>query len=266
MKQYKILTFLLAFAMTMISCEDTNESLVGSRGLAIVPVISDINPAFYTSNLASSYVAFTVDLEDGDTVDSAEIQVSFNGQTAVLQSIESFPLTVTIPALDAIAALGISESDVEIDDYFLYHVVTTKDGKSTRSQAALKVFVTCEFDPILTEGSYHVVSEAWEVEGDVTFTADPTDPYKIGVSGLFEMEGGAPNNNILYLNINPSNFSVTHEKTILGPTAPWGAYTDYAYGPVSGLYKSCTGDFEMTFAITVGAGSFGNYAFTFTKN
>jgi hypothetical protein len=266
MKQYKILTLLLGLAMMISGCEDTNESLVGSRGLAIVPTISDINPAFYTSDLASSYVAFTVDLEEGDNADSAEIQVTFKGKTAVVQSVESFPSTITLPALDAIEALGISESDVQIDDFFLYHVVTTNEGKSTRSRAALKVFVTCEFDPILTEGSYHVVSDDWQVEGDVTFTADPNNPYLIAVTGLFAMEGGAPNDNVLYLNIDPSNFSVTHETTLLGPSSPWGAYTNYYYNPVEGLYKSCTGTFEMVFGITVDEGGFGNYKFIFTKN
>lgn len=266
MKQYKLIAFLFSFALIISSCEDTNESLVGSRGVAVVPTIADINPAFYTSDLASSYVAFTVDLEEGDTVDSAEVQVTFNGETAVLQNIESFPSTVTITATDAMTALGLTESDVNIDDYFLCHVVTTKGGISTRSSAAIKIFVTCEFDSALTEGSYHVVSEGWEVEGDVTLTADPDNPYLIGISGLYEMEGGAPNDNVLYLTVNPSNFNVTHETTKLGSSAPWGQYTNYYYGPVSGLYKSCTGSFEMTFAITVDEGAFGNYSFVFTKN
>ncbi|MBD0824164.1 hypothetical protein [Aestuariibaculum marinum] len=266
MKQYKILAILFAFTLAFCGCEDTNDNLVGSRGVAIVPIISNIDPAFYTSNLEASYVEFNVDLEDGDTVDAAEVQVTFNGETAVLQDIESFPATITIPALDAIEALGISESDVEIDDFFLYHVVTTKNGVSSRSTAALKVFVTCEFDPALASGSYHVVSEDWEVEGDVTITADPNNPFLIGIAGIYEMEGGAPNDNILYLNINPSNFNVTGEKTLLGPSAPWGAYTNYYYTPTSGLYKSCTGTFEMSFAITVDEGSFGSYNFVFTKN
>jgi len=266
MKQYKILALLFAFAMIISSCEDTNESLVGSRGEAVVPTISDINPAFYTSDLAASYVAFTVDLDEGDSVDSAEVQVTFNGETAVLNTIDTFPATVTVTATDAMNALGLTESDVNIDDFFLCHVVTTKNGVSTRSSAAMKIFVTCEFDAALTEGSYHVISDDWAVEGDVTLTADPDNPYLIGISGLYEMEGGAANDNVLYLTVDPSNFSVSHETTNLGPEAPWGAYTNYYYGPVSGLYKSCTGSFEMTFAITVDEGSFGTYSFVFTKN
>lgn len=266
MKQYKILTFIFAFAMIFSSCEDTNDNLTGSRGLAVVPVISDVNPAFYTTDFEDTFVKFTVALQDGDTVDRAELQVTYKGKTEVLKDITSFPVTMTLPAVEAFTALGLTESDVAVDDFFLYQVVTTSNGISSRSLASLKVFVTCEFDPVLTEGSYHVVSDTWEVEGDVTFIADPNDPYKIGISGLFEMEGGAPNDNVLYLNINPSNFGITGVKTVLGPTSPWGQYTGYAYTPVSGLYKSCTGTFEMIFGITVDQGGFGNFKFVFTQN
>jgi len=267
MKKYKILTFLVALTLALSGCEDTNDSYIGSRGEAVVPVISKIDPAFYTSDLESSFISFTVDLEEGDTVASAEVEATFGDKTAVLQSIESFPATITIEALDAMEALGVSESDVEIDDYFVFYVVTTTaEGISTRSQAAVKTFVTCEFDPELAEGSYHVVSEDWEVEGDVTLTVDPEDPYRIGISGLYEMEGGAANDNVLYLDIDSSNFSVTADKTLLGPSAPWGSYTNYYYEAKGGLYKSCTGSFEMTFEITVDEGSFGSYYFVFTKN
>jgi hypothetical protein len=266
MKQYKILTLLFAFVLMVSSCDDTFENRVASRGVAVVPVLSDINPAFYTTDLSESFVKFTVTLEDGDTVDAAEVQITYEGKTEILQDIPSFPATITVSAGDALAALGLTESDVEVDDFFIIQVVTTSGGVSSRSLASLKVFVTCEFDPILTEGSYHVVSGGWEVEGDVTLTPDPDNPYLIGVTGLFEMEGGAPNDTMLYLNINPNNFSVSGVKTILGPTAPWGAYNDYAYTPVSGLYKSCTGSFEMKFAITVAEGGFGSFDFVFTKN
>lgn len=267
MKQYKILAFLFAFAMVLSSCEDTNENLVGSRGIAVVPIISDVNPAYYTTDFAETFVKFTVALREGDNVDNAELQVTYEGKTVVLEPITSFPATITLPIVNALAAFDLQESDVDVDDFFIYEVVTTTGGVSSRSLASLKVFVTCVFDPVLTEGSYHVVSDDWEVEGDVTLTADPDNPYLIGVTGLFAMEGGTPNDNVLYLDISSSNFAVTGEKTVLGgPDSPWGPYTGSAYTPISGLYKSCTGTFEMTFAITVDQGSFGNFKFVFTKN
>ncbi|RUT78631.1 hypothetical protein [Ancylomarina longa] len=266
MKKYKILSVIIILGLFFGACDDTNENLVGSRGLAIIPVVTDVNPAFYTSDLANSYVEFVVDLPEGESVDAAEVQVTYKGKNAVVQEISSFPVTITLQALDVIQALGISENDVKVNDSFLFHVVTTANGISSRSTAALNVFVTCEFDPALSVGSYHVVSDDWEVAGDVTFTADPSDPFKIFVAGIFEMEGGAPNNNLLELNIDPNSFKVNVVKSVLGSSAPWGSYTNYYYGPGGGLYKSCDGSFEMQFKITVDEGSFGTYNFLFTRN
>nr|WP_320118720.1 hypothetical protein [uncultured Marinifilum sp.] len=267
MKIYKLYSLLLVFALFFLgACDDTNENLVGSRGIAIIPEITDVNPAFYTSDLANSYVEFVVDLPEGEQVDAAEVQVTYKGVNAVVQEITSFPATITLEALDVISVLGLSESDISVDDSFLFHVVTTKEGVSSRSTAALNVFVTCEFNPAMAVGSYHVVSDDWQVAGDVTFTADPDDPFKIFVSGIYEMEGGAANDNLLELNIDPNSFKVSVVKSVLGPSAPWGSYTNYYYGPGSGLFKSCTGSFEMQFAITVDEGSFGTYNFLFTRN
>lgn len=270
MKQYKILAILFAFALMISGCDDTNENLVGSRGIAIVPTISDINPAFYTTDLANSYVQFTVDLEEGDTVEAAELQVTYNGQTAVLQNIESFPAIITLPALDVIGALGISESEVKVDDYFLYHVVTTNGGISSRSLAALKVFVTCEFDPVLTVGNYHVISDDWGYDGFVTIEADPSDPYKLYIVGLAEGEGLISNGNNVEININPSDFQISGigVKTIIADDLEpwdisWGA--DYSYEPLGGLFKSCDGSFQISFDINVAAGGWGPNAYFFTR-
>lgn len=255
--------------MIFSSCEDTNENLVGSRGVAKVPVISDVNPAFYTTDFADTFVKFTVALQEGDKVDAAELQVTYKGETRVLQAIPSFPITLTLPAIDALAAFNLQESDVEIDDFFLYQVVTSSGDVSTRSLASVKVAVTCEFDPVLSEGSYHFVSDDMGTEGDVTLTADPDNPYLIKINGLFEAEGGATSDrrDELYLKLNPNNFSVTHDKTLLGVTDPFGeGYGNYTFSPSSGIYKSCTGTFEMVFAISVNEGSFGNNKYIFTKN
>ncbi|RXQ93965.1 hypothetical protein EO244_10335 [Ancylomarina salipaludis] len=266
MKINKLYSLIVVFALIFVACDDTNKNLVGSRGVAVIPVITDVNPAFYTSDLANSYVQFVVDLPEGMTVDAAEVQVTYKGKNAVVQEITTFPTTVTLEALDVISILGINASDVAIDDSFLFHVVTTSNGASSRSTAALNVFVTCEYDPAMAVGSYHVVSEDWEVVGDVTFTADPDDPYKIFVTGIFEMEGGDANDNKLELNIDPNSFKVGVVTSVLGPTAPWGSYTNYYYGPGGGLFKSCDGSFEMQFKITVDEGSFGTYNFVFTRN
>lgn len=268
MKTYRIIAVLFAISLFLGGCEDTNENLVGSRGIAVVPQITDINPAFYTSDLANSYVAFNVDLPEGASVDAAEVQVTYKGETVVLQQIASFPATVELQALDVIDALGVAENEVAIDDFFLVHVVTTSQGVSSRSLAAMKVFVTCQFDPALTTGSYHFVSDDWAAAGDVTFTADPADPYTIFVEGIAAAEGLVDNGNKLELHIDPSSFKVTGVTTVLADDLePWGlTYKDYYYETIGGLYKSCDGSFQMQFKIGVDVGSWGTFNFEFTRN
>lgn len=257
----------LIFAVSFAACDDTNENLVKERGVAVIPIVSNVGPAYYTLDYDNSFVQFDVDLPEGQTVDDAEVQVTFKGETAVVEKITSFPTTIKMIEADVISKLGLSTDDVKLDDYFMFDVVTTSEGISTRSlSGALKVFVTCEFDPELAVGSYHVISKDWEVEGIVTLTADPADPFKISVAGLYAMEGGAPNDNVLILNIDPNSYKVSGVKTKLGPSTPWGSYTNYYYEPVGGLYKSCEGVFEMQFRITVDEGGFGTFNYVFTPN
>jgi len=270
MKKVKIYSSLLfVFLFLLGACEDTNVNLVKERGVAVVPAISNMEPAFYTTDFDNTFVQFDVDLPEGTKVDAAEVQASFKGKTVTIQPITSFPATIKLPARDVMNKLGLTDNDVDVvsNNEFIFYVVTTSDGVTTRSRTGTaKVLVTCEFDPAMVVGSYHVVSSGWEVEGDVTFTADPNNPYKIYVSGIYEMEGGAPNENLLELNISPTSFEVTGPKSKLGPKAPWGAYTNYYYQPTEGIYRSCTGAFEMKFAITVEEGGFGTFSFVFTRN
>ncbi len=264
----KIIASLLILLFVGISCENTNEILVKERGVSVAATISNIEPAFYTTDFDNTYIKFDVNLPEGETVEAAELQASFKGKTVTIQPISSFPATIELPARDVMNKLGLSDSDVDVENNneFIFYVVTTNDGISTRSKSgSVKILVTCEFDPQMVVGNYHVVSSDWEVEGDVTFTADPQNPYKVYVSGIFEMEGGAPNNYKLELNISPTSFEVTGPRSQLGPNAPWGAYTNYYYTPTRGIYRSCTGAFEMQFQITVDQGSFGSYNFIFTR-
>ena len=258
----------LLFAISFASCEDTNENLVKNRGVAVIPEVSDIGPAYYTLDYDNSFIKFDVDLPKGQEVDNAEIQVTFKDKTAVVEEITTFPSTIKMTAADVISKLGLSASDVKLDDSFMFDVITTSGGVSSRSlSGALKVFVTCEFDPELAVGSYKAVSKDWEVEGNVTLTADPEDPFKISIAGLYAMEGGDANDNVLVLNIDPNSYKVSGAKAILGPSDPYGiGYTNFYYEPVGGLYKSCDGVFEMQIRIGIDQGSWGVMSFVFTPN
>lgn len=268
MKQINILAFFFALTLILGGCEDTNENLVGSRGMSVMPEISAINPAFFTSDIANSYIAFTVALPEGETVDAAEIQVMYKGKTSVLKPIKSFPANITVPASEVVKSLGISENDVAIGDSFTIYVVTTTNGVTSRSPAALVVNVTCEFDTNLTTGSYHVVSSDWQVEGDVTVTADQANPFKLNIIGLQEMEGLVNNGNNLVLTIDPFSFKMSGSKTILAADLlPWKlSYTNYYYDPIGGLYNSCDGSFTMQVKIGIDQGSYGTFNFKFTRN
>ncbi|MHA7110610.1 hypothetical protein ACRTDU_10820 [Sunxiuqinia elliptica] len=267
MKKINILAFFFAFVLILASCEDTNENLVGYRGAAVVPEISDINPAFYTSDLANSFVAFKVALPEGENVDAAELQVTYKGQTTVLQQISSFPAEINIPATDVLQALSISENDVEIGDSFLVHVVTKSGELSSRSLAAMKILVTCEFNSELTTGAYSAVSSDWESAGDVTITADPEDPFKLYVDGFAEVDGLVSNGNKLQISIDPYSFKMTGVATVIADdVAPWDLpYTGFSYEPIGGLYNSCDGSFDLQIKITVDQGTFGTYNFTLTR-
>jgi hypothetical protein len=273
MKKIKYLfsSFILLSLLFMVtSCENTNENLVKERGVAVVPGISNLEPAFYTTDFENTLIKFDVELPEGETVDKAELYATFNGKTALIQPLSSFPAEITLKLKDVMDKLGLTEDDVDVVDnnLFDFNIRTTSNGVTTTSKAgAMRIFVTCEFAPALAVGSYHFVSNDWEAEGDVTFTADPEDPYKIYVTGIYAAEGGEPNDLAMVLNISPTSFEVSGPKSKLGDKAPWNQYTNYYYEPTSGLFKSCDGTFEMKIAITVDQGSFGGpWTFVFTRN
>ena len=128
--------------------------------------------------------------------------------------------------------------------------------------------VVCDFDPELTVGTYVVYSDDWGYpEAEVTFVADPSDPYKLFIWGLAEGEG-LPYDYPLEINIDPGNFEITGPKTIIADDLlawgiDWGA--GYFYQAASGLYNSCTGDMVIGMDIGVNIGGWGVNEYVFTR-
>lgn len=253
MKQINIIALFFAFAMLLVGCEDTNENLVGSRGIAVVPILSELTPEapVFSDLEATSFVTFSVDLMEGDMVDGAKLQVVYEGKTGDLGSIESFPADFNITAPEMLAALGISESDVSLGTSFYIYVITTSQGISTRSQASFEIKLPCEYNPSLAYGSYAVTSD-WYSEGGgkISIAIDETDPYIVYVSGL-EVTGGeglVEDNGPLKMVIDPASFGVTAASHKLASDA-WG------YGPIyyegTGSFNSCEGSYVMTFTISL---------------
>jgi len=153
--------------------------------------------------------------------------------------------------------------DIHNGEVFTFEAITTNNGTTTRSNAAINVPVACAYDVNLATGSYHSVSDDWASEGDITITADPADQYTLYVSGLEEMEGLVEDQGPLVMHINPIDYSVVADKTVLASDA-WG-FHNIAYEG-TGVYSSCDGSFVMYFEISVDEGSWGTYQFTFTRN
>jgi hypothetical protein len=120
----------------------------------------------------------------------------------------------------------------------------------------------CAYDPEMVSGSYKAVSADWAVDGPVTITVDPEDEYTIYVAGLAELDGLTEDKGPLKMVVNPLNFEVTAERTVLASIA--FDYTNIAYEGF-GLLNTCDGTYEMNFTITVDQGSFGQFPFTLTK-
>jgi len=167
--------------------------------------------------------------------------------------------------LEVIEKLGVSSAALENGDIIYIEVITTSNGVTTRSNAALPVTVLCKFEPLLATGSYHSVSppDQWNSEGNISITADAEDPFKLYVSGLETIEGLNEDQGPLVMHINPSSFAVIADKTVLASDA-WGD-TNIAYEG-TGLFNSCTGSFTMNFHISTDQGDYGTYQFTFTRN
>ena len=128
--------------------------------------------------------------------------------------------------------------------------------------------VVCSYDPELTVGDYIVYSDDWGYpEAPVTIEADPSDPFKLFIVGLAEGEGLPGNGNRVEINVSEADFSITGPKTIIADDlSAWGLpYLEYSYTPVSGVYKTCNGAFEIGFSINVTIGGWGENAYFFRR-
>ena len=256
--------YTMVAALLIMGCKDTNENLVQERGVAVVPVMSDPAPAYFTDEIESSYVQFNLSLAQGDAVDKAEIEVTRGDSISAILEEVAIPVTgLKVTAAEVLKALNISENDYKVGDVFTLYVLTTKDGKVTRSPAAFTIPVNCYFDQSMLVGNFDWESEDWGETGSATMEADPGNPYKIYMDGIPQSEGVTGNGNKIQLNINPNNFKITGPKVTIADEA--FGYHNYSYEPVGGSYNACDNAYTIIFSITVDEGSFGNYTFVFTN-
>jgi hypothetical protein len=244
---------------------DEKEDPAGLRGVGIVPAITDVNPAIFDSkNLENSYVEFNVELTEGDVAEKAVIVASYKGDGARVEvaEITSFPAVVRILSSDVAEKLEIPLSSIKNGDVFTFELLFTSNGKVTTSNSVLNVSVACAFDPAQAVGTYHVISEDWETEGQLTLTADPENPYRIFVEGLATIDGLDEDQGPLVMDIDPLSFKVVAPKAVLA--SDYFGYTNGAFAG-SGTFGSCDGKFTMNFAISVNEGAFGTYLYVMTR-
>ena len=261
MKKLNKIPLAIILIIIFFGCEEAKDP-AGQRNVGIVPLLTDVNGMFISGE-PSSLMQFKVDLQSGATVENAHIVVSSgdNFQRVKIADITSFPSDFTFTLGDITEKLGeINEGEV-----IYIEVVTTRDGMTTRSNAALAEIVFCQYNVNMATGSYHSVSppSEWNSEGDISIKADPVDQFTVYVTGLETIEGLDEDQGPLVMHIDPATFEVIADKTVLASDA-WGE-TNIAYEG-SGSYNSCTGLYEMIFNISTDQYDYGTFTFTFTRN
>ena len=272
MKRIILFGFITAMVLSFVSCKTEVKDPTGERNVAVVPSLTDVNPAVYDSkNLSTTFVQFTVNVEDAAAVNGGKVVVSYNGgmQRVDFSSINSFPSTIKVPLSEVVQKLGMTLDDVKLGDVFTIEVITTSagNGKEYRSNAAIDAAVVCAYDPANVTGAYAVTESGdWGSAGDITITVDPNDEHVVLVSGLETIEGLVEDKGPLKMVINPLNFEVTVDRQVLASDlSPWGlSYTNIAYSGF-GKVNTCDGTYNMTFTIGVDQGDWGTYNFVLTK-
>ncbi len=268
MKRNIITGLFFLLIMVVFSCQKLKDP-AGQRNVGVVPVVSDPNPGLFINGNNNSYIEFTVSFPSGTSADKTQVNVIHQGSPgeAKVADLTTFPATVDITLGEVISALGIQASDIQNGDVIYVEVLTTKNGVTTRSYGDKAITVACNYDKTLAAGSYHCVSPAdqWNVNGNITLTNDPIDPYTVYVAGLETIDGNVEDLGPLPMHIDPVTLKVTAVKTALVSSVSWGPYHNLAYEG-TGSYNSCDGSYSMSFAISVDEGAFGTFPFTFTRN
>lgn len=272
MKQINIFAFFFALTLLFGGCEDTNEILVASRGEAVNPIITGLKPAVFDSNDPEhTYVQFNLGVEEGSVLENAIVKVSritskskiWDKKRVDYTTISSFPSNIQVSAKDAMAKMNYPMDSFKLGSAIRVEVWTTTNGKVYQTKAAFDAGVVCAYNPANAVGSYHAVSAGWGSEGNVTITADSTNPNIVYVSGLETIEGANEDKGPLKMTINPDTYAVTVTKTVLA--SDFFGYHNITYAG-SGKFDTCSNSYEMSFSISVDEGNFGSYAFTLTKN
>ena len=257
----KIFGLIAVMLVTLTACEE--DVIDMNRGEGVVPMITNLDPAVF-SEAEGTYISFDIDAPDytGELVVLASVDGD-KSRTPV-KTISNLPANVTVTLAEVAAAKGMSVDDFDVGQIFNFEVQTQKGDRTYRSLASFNSPLACEYLPENVSGDYTATSAGWGVNGPITIVADEDDPFTLYVSGLAALDGLDEDLGPLKMVVNPGNFHVTVETQALA-TEVWLGYTHLSYGG-SGTLDTCTGIYTMNFTITVSAGSYGSFAFTFSPN
>lgn len=268
MKKNSLFIMIVCF-IWLQACETDTSIDIGPRN-SITPVFaSNVFPAIFdVNNLEKTFVALNFDKDVKLDGEELKFQVSYQKENnrATLATFSTLPAAIEFKLTDVVAVLGMELSKVKPGDNFLVETLIKKGGVYYRSKANYNFSAVCAYDADFVTGTYNVESKSWGSSGIVTLTADENDPYTINVVGLAAMDNFVEDKGPLKFVVNPNNFEVTCPKAILS-TKVMNKYDNYAYeGAYPGKLNTCNGTYNMSFAITVDQGSFGEFTdFVFTK-
>ncbi len=294
MKNKIKILLLVAFGVLLFTtCQKDPKLPMPELQKTIIPLVTkditkDGNLSFI--DLPGFNASVIVDLYYDDMPKSMDLMVCMNGDvenTGVVKTdITSFPTSTDFSVGTLIDILpGLNDiNQLKLGDNFKFYVdITLDDGTVIKGNdtlysafdpavsnlpgSSLNVVYTiaCPLDPAMTEGSYFAYSapSEWNASGNITITADATDPNTVYVSGLYTIEGGDEDKGPLVMHIDPVTFDVTVDKTVIA--TDYFGYTNGAFGG-TGTYNTCTGEYIMKFAISVDEGNFGDYIYSLTRN
>nr|WP_321452135.1 hypothetical protein [uncultured Carboxylicivirga sp.] len=264
----KLIMILPLLACLLLSCGDQDSISAGDRNIIDGSLsITEVEAAiFLLAEKETTYIKFTVDGPKDANLAGGKVQVSLNGQSqrVDIEEISSIPSTIQLTLVDVITALGMSMDNINGGETVNIEVLTKAgNGNYYRSNTAMNSSIACDYSPETASGSYVAESGSWGVNGGVTLTPDSDDPYTIYVSGLALLDGIEEDLGPLPFIINPTDYSVSAPKTALA-TEVWSGYQYLSYEG-SGTFNTCTEVYEMTFEITVDAGSYGTHSFSFMR-
>ncbi len=287
----KILTILAFGAMLLPTCQKDPNLPYPDLQEGVAPVIlknTDLDQTLDVFNLSAFNASVDVDIYFETLPQSMTIMISMNddyeNKAVLRENVTTFPTSIGLTANDLVTLLpGLdSINQLQPGDFFRVYAVTTLedgtvidgldtlynaygDGIANLPGSSVDVVypVVCPYDPDFATGSYRCVSEGWNVDGDVTITADPEDPYTIYVVGMAELDGAVEDLGPMVMHINPATYEVTVDRSIL--SSSFFGYHNFAYSG-SGVYNSCDGSYELKLQPSVDEGGWNPESFTFTRN